>query len=312
MFGRDPHMRRQPSEFDQMFGMMNQMDQMMNQMLGASFGRRHGPLMDMLEGPRGHPHAHAPPALRRDPMGDALGLLGGFGMGGGGLMGGMMDHVMHDPNSMVFSQSTMITMNPDGTQRVVSNSTRKAGDVKETRSAVRDGDREHVAVGHHIGDRTHLIEKKRDKDGRFRQTQKFVNLDEEDAATFNQEFKHRANRNLGGLFGGGRAEADGRRAIEGGGHSRYGRSSRPEHAGSSSSTAAPIVTVPDDDEEEEDEVAARRARRNLAGRSADSYVRANTRSGPTIREISDEEAEQEAAKRRRGLFGQFFRPTGNE
>ncbi|KAI6238939.1 Myeloid leukemia factor [Aphelenchoides fujianensis] len=256
MFGRDPfdpfgHMRRQPSEFDQMFGMMNQMDQMMNQMLGASFGRRHGPLMEMLEGPRGHPHAHAPPAHRRDPMGDALGLLGGFGMGGG-LMGGMMDHVMHDPNSM------------------------------------------------------------RDKDGRFRQTQKFVNLDEEDAATFNHEFKQRANRNLGGLFGGGRAEADGRRAIEGGGHSRYGRSSRPEHAGSSSSTAAPIVTVPDDDEEEEDEVAARRARRNLAGRSADPYVRANTRSGPTIREISDEEAEQEAAKRRRGLFGQFFRPTGNE
>lgn len=45
-------------------------------------------------------------------------------------------------------------------------------------SAVRDGDKERVAVGHHLGDRAHYIEKKRDKDGRFRQNHKFVNMDQ--------------------------------------------------------------------------------------------------------------------------------------
>lgn len=35
-----------------------------------------------------------------------------------------------------------------------------------------------MEVGHHVGDRSHIIEKKRDKDGRMRQQQKFVNLDE--------------------------------------------------------------------------------------------------------------------------------------
>jgi len=43
---------------------------------------------------------------------------------------------------------------------------------------VKDGDEEHVTVGHTIGDRSHLIEKKRDKTGRTHQKQKFVNLAE--------------------------------------------------------------------------------------------------------------------------------------
>ncbi|KAI6180723.1 hypothetical protein M3Y98_00751800 [Aphelenchoides besseyi] len=302
MFGRDPfdpfgHMRRTHNEFDQMFGMMNQMDQMMNQMLGSTFGHR-TPMMGMLEGahpnPR-HPMAQPP---RRDPMSNALGLFGGFGFGGG-----MMEHVMNDPNSMVFSQSTMITMNPDGTQRVVSNSTRKAGDVKETRSALRDGDNEHISVGHHMGGRSHLIEKKRDRDGRFRSSQKFVNLNEEDAATFNAEFKERANRNLSGLYGGNHSASDGRRAIEQGpsNNSRYSRPSRQHE-----SASHPIITVPDDDEEDEVETIESNTR-TTNRRRPDDYVRSNTRNGPTIREISDEEAEQETSKKRRGMFGNFFR-----
>ena len=75
---------------------------------------------------------------------------------------------------------------------------------------MQDGDEEHMSIGHHIGkcshfysdfqvssslhflvpgliylvyfvilgDRTHVIEKKRDKDGNVRKQQKFVNLDE--------------------------------------------------------------------------------------------------------------------------------------
>lgn len=40
-----------------------------------------------------------------------------------------------------------------------------------------DGESE-MEVGHHVGNRAHVIEKKRDKDGRVRQQQRFVNLDE--------------------------------------------------------------------------------------------------------------------------------------
>ncbi|RCN28781.1 hypothetical protein ANCCAN_25474 [Ancylostoma caninum] len=85
---------------------------------------------------------------------------------------------MNDPHSHVFTQSTMVTIGEDGQPRVVENSVRKSGDVKETRRSLRDGEREEMAIGHTIGDRTHIIEKKRDKDGNVRRQQRFVNLDE--------------------------------------------------------------------------------------------------------------------------------------
>jgi hypothetical protein len=313
MFGGDPfdpfnHMRRQMDAMDRMmndpFGGMMGMNNMMNQMLGSTFG--HQPMIGF--DPR-HPHAHhshhqqAPPrssGRHRDPMAmDLFDGFGGFGFGGGLMR--VIDHANNDPNSMVFSQSTMITMNPDGTQRVISNSTRKAGDVKETRHAVRDGEQERIAVGHHIGDKTHLIEKKRDKDGKFRQQHKFINLDQDEADRFNHEFKTRASRNMSGIFGGGRYEPD-RHAIEGarssGSRSSNVRSSEPKQSGSS----APIITIPDD-EEEEIPRSSRPSRHN-------SYLRASG-SGPTIREISDEEAAaDERSKRRKGTFGKFF--TAND
>lgn len=98
-------------------------------MLGSAIGRQ--PMIGfnpMQQQTNAHRHA-------RDPM--AMDLFDGFGgLGFGGGMMQAMNMATNSPNSMVFSQSTMITMNPDGTQRVVSNSTRKAGDVKETRQWV--------------------------------------------------------------------------------------------------------------------------------------------------------------------------------
>ncbi|EYC36669.1 hypothetical protein Y032_0868g2779 [Ancylostoma ceylanicum] len=101
--------------------------------------------------------------------------------GVGGLFSAMEDlqeRAMNDPHSHVFTQSTMVTFGEDGQPRVVENSIRKSGDVKETRRSLRDGEREEMAIGHTIGDRTHIIEKKRDKDGNVRRQQRFVNLDE--------------------------------------------------------------------------------------------------------------------------------------
>lgn len=40
---------------------------------------------------------------------------------------------MNDPHSHVYTQSTMVTIGEDGQPRVVENSVRKSGDVKETR-----------------------------------------------------------------------------------------------------------------------------------------------------------------------------------
>ena len=295
MIGGDPfdpfnHMRRQMPEMDRMMAdPFNMMNRMMNQMVGSALG--HQPMI-------GFNPMHQINGNRRDPMEmDIFGGLGGFGFGGG-----LMEMAANSPNSMMFSQSTMITMNPDGTQRVVSNSTRKAGDVKETRHAVRDGDNEKVAVGHHIGDRAHYIEKKRDKDGRFRQNHKFVNLDQGEADEFNSEFKTRAHRNIGGIFGGGHYTPD-HRAIESGGRTQHShpRSTEPRQSGSS----APIITVPSDDEDEEiQEIRTNRPSRH------NPYLRTGApTSGPQIREISDEEADMEQSKRRKGMFGKFFGPN---
>lgn len=44
--------------------------------------------------------------------------------------------------------------------------------------SVKNGEEQHLSVGHHVGERAHVIEKKRDKDGKIRQQQRFVNLDE--------------------------------------------------------------------------------------------------------------------------------------
>ncbi|CAD5216668.1 unnamed protein product [Bursaphelenchus xylophilus] len=283
MFGGDPfdpfrHMQHQMAEMDRMmsdpFGMM---DRMMGSMLG------HGHPM-LQNGSRSQQRQRSQPTNALDVFGG----FGGFGIGGGLMR--MMDHAMDDPNSMVFSQSTCITMGPDGKQRVVQNSTRKAGDVKETRRAVREGEEEHVSIGHHIGDRAHVIEKKRDRDGKIRQNQKFVNLGEEEADTFNQEFKTRATRNL--AFDPFSRNQDDRRAIEDGRGSRQNRHRREVgHAEGSSASTAPIIEIPDDDEEEQE-------RRHYSRRNQD---------GPIIRELSEEEAEMESSKRRRGMFGNVFR-----
>lgn len=96
-----------------------------------------------------------------------------------------------------------------------------------------------MSVGHTIGNRSHIIEKKRDKDGRVRQQQKFVNIDEDDAHDFNDEFKSRAAHNLGL-----RTENNSsRRAIESG-------RQNVNNSNNVSTNSGPIVTVPDDDEED--------------------------------------------------------------
>ncbi|PIO65392.1 hypothetical protein TELCIR_11839 [Teladorsagia circumcincta] len=218
-------------------------------------------------------------------MMDPFGMLGGMGM----LEEDLQERAMNDPNSHVYSQSTMVTFGGDGQPRVVENSVRKSGDVKETRRTLRDGTREEMAIGHTIGDRTHIIEKKRDKDGNVRRQQRFVNLDESAAEDFDREFQSRARANMG-------YSNNGRRALGDGLHGGY-RHHSADAGASGSRDSAPIITLPEEDDEEEE--------RNLR-RPTRSHRSDGGHTGPVIREISEEEAESSIPKRRRG-FGGFFR-----
>ncbi|KAL3077168.1 hypothetical protein niasHS_013157 [Heterodera schachtii] len=315
MFGGGGDPFRNP--FDQMHQQMRQMDNMMNSMLGDAW--------DMLNGfgMMGPPFPNHPmltdglnrqnQALRRqqppqhhfgpDMM---MSPFGGFGIFGGMMqqMQNMHNHAISDPNSVVFSESTMVSYDGNGQPKVVQHSTRKAGDVKETRNALRDGVREEMTVGHSIGDRSHVIEKKRDKDGKVRQQQKFFNLAEDEAEDFNRQFQTRARENMGGLFGGRDYRQN---AIENGKHRNGGRRNGTSayQQRTSGNSATPIITVPDEDEEEEMNRRTR-ANRNGGGRHDEDIVYSNSGVGPTIQEIDDDEADSANPKRRKGVFGKFL------
>lgn len=101
-------------------------------------------------------------------------------------------------------------------------SVRKAGNVKEVRKSVRDTSKgvEKMSIGHHIGDRAHIIEKRRDKKGNIVENQEFVGLKEgeieiieieiftgwlicvlfylDEAQTFDREFASAAGRSSSG------------------------------------------------------------------------------------------------------------------
>ncbi|GMR36265.1 hypothetical protein PMAYCL1PPCAC_06460 [Pristionchus mayeri] len=304
--GRDPMMQM----FGEMHRSMREMDQMMNQMMDpfGVFGMGLRP--PMMASPaiedaqmRGRGHALAAPhMMMRDPF-------AGFGFPDifaqrrhrhrYGIphfyreMNGMAEAAMNDPNGVCYSSSTMISMDGSGrAPRVVETSTRRSGDVKETRRRVQDGEEEEMVIGHSIGDREHFLEKKRDKDGNVRKQQRFRNLDQAEAEAFDREFQTRAEQNVrnsgfGDVFG---YRSGGRSAIDG--TARSG-TSRPREI-SSSRDNGPIITLPDEDEP------PRRPRPSF-GASSSSY----SPSGPIIREISEEEAEQSIPKRRKDIFGRY-------
>jgi len=306
MFGGDP--------FDP-FGtrrQMRQMEQMMDSMMADSFGSMNSffpnfghPMMGMLE------DSNSNGRNRRRPQQQNQLAASPFGFGGG-IFGNMMQQMQmfengasNDPNSHVFSQSTMISYDGSGAPKVVQKSVRKTGDVKETRKTIRDGEREEITVGHAIGDREHIIEKKRDRDGRVRKNQKFVNLDEDEAEHFNNEFKTRAHRNIHTAFGDSSATSSSRQAaIENGRSSRHhsALNDEMEHSGRSSTStrhhqtkkeSQPIIEIPDDDDDDIIEIPAN-----------NHVTYSNTRSGPRISEVTEDDGS--SSKRRKGMFGKFF------
>lgn len=55
-----------------------------------------------------------------------------------------------------------------------------------------------MAIGHHIGERSHIIEREQSGGGDLEEKQEFINLEEEEAEQFDQEFRRRTQHMHGG------------------------------------------------------------------------------------------------------------------
>ncbi|NWY66247.1 MLF1 factor, partial [Erithacus rubecula] len=96
-----------------------------------------------------------------------------------------------------FSSSSMMSYSRVGDEPPkifqASAQTRTApGGIKETRRALKDSESgmEKIAIGHHIQDRAHVVKKSRNsKTGDEEMNQEFINLDESEADTFDEEWQ---------------------------------------------------------------------------------------------------------------------------
>ncbi|XP_025952669.1 myeloid leukemia factor 1 isoform X3 [Dromaius novaehollandiae] len=107
------------------------------------------------------------------------------------------DDLSVHPDAHTFSSSSVMTYSKIGDEPPkvfqASAQTRTApGGVKETRKALKDSESglEKMAIGHHIHDRAHVIKKsKNNKTGDEELNQEFINLDETEAQTFDEEWQ---------------------------------------------------------------------------------------------------------------------------
>uniref|UniRef100_A0A3Q3WZG3 Uncharacterized protein n=1 Tax=Mola mola TaxID=94237 RepID=A0A3Q3WZG3_MOLML len=106
------------------------------------------------------------------------------------------------PNCQTFSSSTVISYSstdsgaPEVYQQTSETRTGPGG-IRETRQSVRDSESglERLAIGHHIGDRAHIMERSRNRrTGDREERQDFINIDETDAAAFDEEWRREAGR----------------------------------------------------------------------------------------------------------------------
>uniref|UniRef100_A0A0K8VI73 Myeloid leukemia factor n=1 Tax=Bactrocera latifrons TaxID=174628 RepID=A0A0K8VI73_BACLA len=110
------------------------------------------------------------------------------------------------PNGASYCSSSVITMSsgPDGRPQIyqATTSTKTGpGGIRETRKTVEDSRRgmKKMAIGHHIGERAHIIEKEQDmRSGQLEERQEFINLEEDDAEDFDREFTNRARAGVRG------------------------------------------------------------------------------------------------------------------
>lgn len=110
------------------------------------------------------------------------------------------NQINQNPNCHSYSSSSVMTYTTDESGRPqvyqASSSTRTApGGVKETRKAVQDTRTgvQQMAIGHHLNERAHIVEKKKNRyTGDEEENHELVNLEDDDADTFDNEWQQKA------------------------------------------------------------------------------------------------------------------------
>uniref|UniRef100_A0A6I8PZV4 Myeloid leukemia factor 2 n=1 Tax=Xenopus tropicalis TaxID=8364 RepID=A0A6I8PZV4_XENTR len=119
---------------------------------------------------------------------------------------GNMEQMTSGSNCQTFSSSTVISYSnmPGGnTPKVYQETTQTRmapGGIRETRRAVRDSNSgmEQMSIGHHIRDRSHIVQRSHNRrTGDQEERQEFINMDENDAASFDEEWSRQTTRYRG-------------------------------------------------------------------------------------------------------------------
>ncbi|XP_077422564.1 myeloid leukemia factor 1 isoform X4 [Vanacampus margaritifer] len=183
----------------------DQMRQMMRS-FSEPFG---GPFMPSITDGRSRGrNAAETPALRaehRDTATSPFGMFDSIMTNMRSSMDGMyknFDNMPTDPNTHSFSSSSVMTYSKVGNDPPkvfqASSSTRRApGGVKETVRSLKDTESglEKMAIGHHIQDRGHVVEKKMNKKtGDKEVVQDFQNMDESEAQSFDEQWQKELSR----------------------------------------------------------------------------------------------------------------------
>ncbi|XP_068137012.1 myeloid leukemia factor 1 isoform X2 [Hyperolius riggenbachi] len=100
------------------------------------------------------------------------------------------------PDAHTFKSSSVMTYSKTGDEppkifQATSQTRQAPGGIKETKQSVRDSESgvEKVAVGHHIKERAHIVKQlKNKKTGDEELNQEFLNMDESEALSFNNEW----------------------------------------------------------------------------------------------------------------------------
>ncbi|XP_065604033.1 myeloid leukemia factor 1 isoform X4 [Cyrtonyx montezumae] len=107
------------------------------------------------------------------------------------------DDLSVHPDAHTFSSSSVMTYSKVGDEppkvfQASAQTHTAPGGVKETRKALKDSESgvEKMAIGHHIHDRAHVIKRSKNrKTGDEEVNQEFINLDETDAQSFDEEWQ---------------------------------------------------------------------------------------------------------------------------
>ncbi|XP_036392755.1 myeloid leukemia factor 1 isoform X1 [Megalops cyprinoides] len=148
-------------------------------------------------------------ALRQDRMGmdfrNPFSMMDNMMFGMRNVMEDMhrnFENLSTDSNTHSFSSSSVMTYSKVGDEPPkvfqASSQTRQApGGIKETRRSMKDSESgwEKMAIGHHIHDRGHVIEKKHNRrTGEREFNQDFQNMDETEAQSFDDEWQQEVSK----------------------------------------------------------------------------------------------------------------------